>query len=79
METQKLSGEAETGCILCTCKRAKTKKSNLRPAQMLHVDSASHEISVYVPQKQPRGQGNTQIERRSRNWLYIIGEYNSKT
>ena len=57
-ETQKSNAEVETGCILCTCKRAEIKKSNLRPAKTLHADSACHEISISVPQNQSSGQGN---------------------
>ena len=37
------------------------------------------EQSLSVPQNQLSSWGNTNAKRRSRNWLYIIGEYNSKT
>ena len=37
------------------------------------------EQSLSVPQKKSSGRWKTKTERRSRNWLYIIGEYNSKT
>ena len=37
------------------------------------------EQSLSVPQRQSSGRGNTKTDRQSRNWLYIIGEHNSKT
>ena len=47
--------------------------------QIISIPDKIKQRTVSVPQNQSNNQANAKIERRSRNWQYIMGEHNFKT